>query len=307
MSWTDLRVESLEQLGQVLEMFSRNYGMVYRGQPCAEWKLTPSICRLFPKKYTPVQSLLLEGAAIAGFRRHARAYLDPRMLKSLESVMETLVVMQHYGAPTRLLDWTWSPWVAAYFAAISYPENDGMIWCFDRDLHSRIHLGQERGHQKDEAGIAQLDRMSKAETAIQWGMACRDHVETISTLLNTVADSRVSAQQSIFTCAGTLSKNHDELLESVLPSGPTYKISIAKAYKPELVRDLWRMNITPMALFPGMDGVGGHVRQSVEYQLAATDGGIAWVLRELDAYADPEWDRQIADDNPSSSTEDSSA
>jgi hypothetical protein len=48
------------------------------------------------------------------------------------------MVLQHYGVPTRLLDWTHSPYVAAYFAASSKDEEDGEIWSFDEPKYEQV-------------------------------------------------------------------------------------------------------------------------------------------------------------------------
>jgi hypothetical protein len=41
------------------------------------------------------------------------------------------MLMQHYKAPTRLLDWSYSPYLAAYFACSSNPNIDGAIWALN--------------------------------------------------------------------------------------------------------------------------------------------------------------------------------
>jgi hypothetical protein len=48
--------------------------------------------------------------------------------------LRCLSVMQHYGVPTRLLDWTTDFWTAVYFACAGDPEHDAELWCYNRDL-----------------------------------------------------------------------------------------------------------------------------------------------------------------------------
>ncbi|ELY91195.1 FRG domain-containing protein [Natrinema altunense] len=67
--------------------------------------------------------------------QYARSEIDaPR------SVWHLLAIAQHYGLPTRLLDWSFSPLVAAYFATRSGDtEHDGAIWALDyRKLHADL-------------------------------------------------------------------------------------------------------------------------------------------------------------------------
>ena len=47
-----------------------------------------------------------------------------------------LMVLRHFGVPTRLLDWSMSPFVAAYFAACSHDAKDGEIWTFDEPFYA---------------------------------------------------------------------------------------------------------------------------------------------------------------------------
>jgi hypothetical protein len=48
-----------------------------------------------------------------------------------------LMVLRHYGVPTRLLDWSISPFVAAFFAVSAHDTQDGEIWAFSHDDYAR--------------------------------------------------------------------------------------------------------------------------------------------------------------------------
>jgi len=83
---------------------------LFRGHGQKRWLLTPKIGRpdiAGPKGWNEPD----EKALIDDFWRLARRYIDP-----LVEPLEVLALGQHYGLPTRLLDWTTDPLVAAWFA-----------------------------------------------------------------------------------------------------------------------------------------------------------------------------------------------
>jgi hypothetical protein len=49
-----------------------------------------------------------------------------------------LMVLRHYEVPTRILDWSMSPYVAAYFAVCNHNSEDGEIWSFDEPLYEQM-------------------------------------------------------------------------------------------------------------------------------------------------------------------------
>ncbi len=87
----------------------------FRGQRKASWSLQPYIYR----NYTP----LLESQMIQRFMLKAQIFKDNCPAKT--EYGDWLVLMQHYGLPTRLLDWSESPLVAAYFATAGNKGEEG--------------------------------------------------------------------------------------------------------------------------------------------------------------------------------------
>jgi hypothetical protein len=96
---------------------------VYRGDGDASWPLLTSLDKL--GGVTPPHSKAdLEEHILRNFIRYSRPYLPHPT-----SDWEVLVAAQHHGLPTRLLDWTYSPLVAAHFATLSPDrESDRVIW-----------------------------------------------------------------------------------------------------------------------------------------------------------------------------------
>jgi FRG domain len=132
--WRTSRLVSEERaLATLMEV--RGKRLLYRGQARCFDELIPSIERATPGQ-SRLEKLRLERRSIELFRATARFFSDPGEELSLRDDLVALMVLRHYSVPTRLLDWTLSPFVAAFFACQDHDNDDGEIWTFDHDRYA---------------------------------------------------------------------------------------------------------------------------------------------------------------------------
>lgn len=133
-AWNLTKLESEEQTIEILTEL-RGKRWLSRGQANTKHSLIPSIDREGREKFSRRQKLRLERQSIDMFRSTARFFADEGERNALEGDIQTLMVLRHHGVPTRLLDWSLSPFVALYFAVCAHDTTDGAIWSFDYDQY----------------------------------------------------------------------------------------------------------------------------------------------------------------------------
>ena len=84
---------------------------MFRGHADGNWKLLPKIGRMFKLLEGYSDWKTFEDDILERFQKYAIQYLK----KEPKNIIECLVIGQHYGLPTRLLDWTKNPLKALFF------------------------------------------------------------------------------------------------------------------------------------------------------------------------------------------------
>ena len=142
-SWKDIR-EKLDSFPAPRVGFDSEGEMfrllwVFRGHKRADYDLEPTIERAAEGKTASWS--VLESTAVWESQSKARLFLDPATLPGKEETLSWLALMQHYGIPTRLLDFTYSPYVGLYFGLRSRSkEEEGhpiSLWAIDAQALQR--------------------------------------------------------------------------------------------------------------------------------------------------------------------------
>jgi hypothetical protein len=223
-----------------------------RGQSRPYNSLIPSIDRK-PRDGLPrIEKLRLERESINLFRATAR-FFNPGEQGAREDDNIALMVLRHFGVPTRLLDWSWSPYVAAYFAVCHNNAEIGEIWGFDYHLYAQRGKDQWKkwpettlggsGHPDDFR--AQLTAFSRDEPP-DW-FICGFYPDGFP---------RQHAQEGVYSMTARFDRDHAENLELLLNDSSRYsRYEISVNLKCELRRSLReRHGIWCGALYPDTAG-----------------------------------------------------
>lgn len=137
-------VESFQEFVQTLERMALGNQYVFRGQACDLWELRPGLSRVFRGEpgnpffrgaaLLPQDAWTLTKQHLQCFERHLQNVKEriPFLAKIDLSTIpreELWVLGQHYRLQTPVLDWTESPFIAAYFAFQGQPGKEDH--CFD--------------------------------------------------------------------------------------------------------------------------------------------------------------------------------
>lgn len=267
--WSEFVHIVTEQFDRPMAMGSHSY--IFRGQG-RDWRLTPSIFR--NRRATLASLFELEDEARRRFIAEVRNHLKGGRLPKHHRRLAWWILMQHHHAPTRLLDWTASPFVAAYFAAVNQPTEDGVMWVVERrhaeDETRRSLTAMPNRPNSYPAGVNALDEWLEYTQRLKTEPARMFFFEA------EIQTQRMTAQQTIFGVADGVVSDHQAILEQmplVNERGVIRtKIIIKAAAKDSYLAGLRRMNITARTLFPGIDGLGRSMAELIRLGVSGRVG-----------------------------------
>jgi hypothetical protein len=304
-------VSCISDFLDVIREFNESYSILgaspvscrflYRGLSNEGYKLIPAIFRVSHdyditfsgltdkehngfidnKKYTAFSS---EKAILREFIAQACAYINEDPTQDLNKWVE---YAQHYGVPTRILDWTENPLVALYFACrddkpdykdSSITGKNAVVWMihFSNYKRFRYELSRKSQPQKsnDVLTIGEIiNQLINGEQPIEYPILYKPYYR----------DQRMCAQGSEFMVWGSNTSPFDTffseknyLRSNKVGNGRTVRgnyneiiflFNIYADRKQSILRELDSCGINERTLFPGLDSIGRYVEMKYRFDL----------------------------------------
>lgn len=226
----------------------------FRGQRSENWDLRP---RLYRKEFMSAD----ESEVRLEFEGNGLQVISP---EAKHTKWEWYFLMQHYGAPTRLLDWTDNPLIALYFSISHWKKGDGndnaAVWVFDPWHWNKLHSEGLRGPalagwEEAKPYLPDLEIACDGVSVEKiWAIA----IEPPS------IDSRLANQMARFLLFGKkkelvgLANRSDRERKDKKPSRLA-KIVIAFEAFEDIRGELDDLGINERTLFPDLQGLGTHL------------------------------------------------
>lgn len=251
-SWRSTRLATEEEALEVLTKL-RGKRWLSRGQSCRYSGLVPSIDRSHRNKMTRPQKLSIERSSIECFRSTARFFADTGEQGALTDDIVALMVLRHYGVPTRLLDWSLSPWVAAFFAVSGHDEKDGEIWTFDEPLYEHEGAKQwKKWPQTTTDGSGDASMFNASLTAF----TLEEPPDWVICGFYSPGFHRQNAQQGAYSMTAQFGRDHAASIAGLLSDPAHFHLYIVAASLKPILRRILRENygIWRGSLFPDSAG-----------------------------------------------------
>ena len=239
-----------------------NQPLWFRGSGDYSYTLSPSLFR--HSQSHSIESLIaLEKQILQTFRQRSIPFLE----REVNDPWDWLFLMQHYGVPTRLLDWTESPMICLFFAVTSCAHKvlasgdlsfakDAAIWILKPCEWNEKAVDLDSFDGRVLATDDPLLRSYKPEPD------CGDLRPPPLGIYGAHNSRRIVAQRGVFTVFGRSTKPAEKYYQdSAFPAGLLHKLRLPKAALPDLARGLSQNGIVDSVAFPELEGLAREIKR----------------------------------------------
>jgi hypothetical protein len=294
--YIETTINNCNDLFQLNQNFMSQF--IFRGQANSEWKLKTSlerlVERLHPNNRVRKLPIYYEQDMIDEFKWKYPIY-EKNLIPQKDEYIEWLSLMQHYGAPTRMLDFSYSLYVALFMAIDNSYYDNSSIWAINKNIiGEKSFLAYREKHKLGSSAVLtkELDNYIY-ECANKSISSCLFRLNpTINNLFEAKQNNdlfivrprrcneRINRQQGLFVIPDDICVPFEEILQSLLPNTNSekipikdiishsndkgrlseniialLKINIPKELRLGITNSLRQMNITCETMYPGIEGL----------------------------------------------------
>jgi hypothetical protein len=257
-------VSTLRQyMEQIEDLMAAKVPLWYRGAGESHHALVPSLFR-HPTVTEPKALMALEGSILQRFRERS----IPFQAIPVEKEWEFLFVMQHFGVPTRLLDWTENPYIGLFFALTSakIDHNTGeadkpaAVWVLQPEAWNRQALSDV----SYDGGVLSMGNSLLASYRPE---APSDEMRVAPVAMFGLHNSpRIVAQRGVFTIFGKDVRPMEEVFASTGFDATTLvKLQIPGHCIGALRESLAAIGVTDSVVYPDLGGLALELKRHYGY------------------------------------------
>ena len=254
-------INTPEELVERLNKFSNNF--VFRGHSDENWKLETSLQRLLKDKHISMVTKF-EEFAISEFK--SKFYLYNTSDYEPKTTLEWLSMMQHYGTPTRLLDFSESPFIALYFClenSNKVQKQDMVIYAIDYRNINKTTL--EYFRQYDSSFKYDYTDIENAKDFIFEEYVKRFNIPLLWVTEPKRLNKRIEKQRGTFLYTNCNDKSCTEILETELYKDiDVFELKFAAKYWDNYFTILNKMNINGKTVYGDLDGLSKQIKMFIQ-------------------------------------------
>ncbi len=252
----EIKIETMDEVKNLLFEQKRNQdngrlrsSYLYRGMSNSEFRIMTSLSRHCGKFSAQLEPHLLEN-----YKKYV-SIEDPTIN---ESIWKAMIIGQHHGLPTRLLDWTHSTLVALHFATSDgnmddLESKDTVVWRIDaREINKKLPKNYQDSLNEKSTFIFSVEHLNKIVTSLQ------QYDEEMSDKSFVIVeppsiDQRIVNQYSFFTVMPLGITDIQDFLDNNTENSVKYIID--KKLNWDIRDTLDQLNMNERMIYPGKDGI----------------------------------------------------
>jgi hypothetical protein len=259
----EILINSTEDLIRQLNELPNSF--IYRGEADASRPLQSSLERLVGRSWSAEAAAKFETFSLDRFKSKFHLYDRERNIPP-SSKLAWLSIMQHYGVPTRLLDFTESPYVALYFALEAYdPRKQADLAMYALDYSAVMEQSLQLIKSRDPSFKEDRHSVYQNQDQIFEQTVEPSNYDVAWVTEPKQLNARLDRQAGCFLLSGNRSKRLQEVLDSATYRDCDFrKLVIHNDLYKGVFPLLRKMNITSKSIYGDLNGLARSIRMEMQ-------------------------------------------